>query len=70
MEEIQKNEEALETEEVTETAELTPEQIEELTRQKQYTPRPLWQIIAAWVGVAVVAAAFLLYCYHIATGGQ
>lgn len=57
-------------EETNEKTERTPEEIEELTRQKQYTPRPMWQIVAAWVGIAIVAAAFLLYCYHIATGGQ
>lgn len=35
-----------------------------------YTPRPKWQIWAAWIGVVIVAAAFLLYLYQIATGGR
>ncbi len=42
---------------------------EEILEQKSYTPRPKWQIVAAWVGVAIVAVAFLLYCYQIANGG-
>ncbi len=34
-----------------------------------YKPRPVWQIVLAWIGVAVVAAAFILYLYNIASGG-
>ncbi len=34
-----------------------------------YVPRPRWQIIAAWVGIAIVAVGFALYLYQIATGG-
>lgn len=42
---------------------------EELSQSKPYIPRPLWQIIAAWFGVAIVFIGFLLYVYQIATGG-
>lgn len=35
-----------------------------------YTPRPKWQQYLAWVGVVIVAGAFLLYLYQIATGGR
>lgn len=42
---------------------------EEVSQPKPYVPRPLWQIIAAWFGVAIVAIGFLLYVYQIATGG-
>ena len=34
-----------------------------------YAPRPLWQIIAAWIGVGIVAIAFILYLINIATAG-
>ncbi len=49
--------------------ELIPEETAEVEKP-QYRPRPRWQIVAAWVGVAIVAIGFLLYCYHIATGGM
>ena len=42
---------------------------EEILQKDTYTPRPKWQIVAAWVGIAIVAAGFLLYCWHIANGG-
>ncbi len=38
--------------------------------QPVYVPRPAWQVWAARIGVAVVAAAFALYLIHIATGGR
>ncbi len=34
-----------------------------------YKPRPLWQIILAWVGVGIVAVSFILYLINIATAG-
>ena len=41
----------------------------EVLKQDSYTPRPKWQIVAAWIGVAVVAVGFILYCWQIANGG-
>ena len=46
----------------------TPEN-NEMPKQEPYHPRPTWQIVLAWVGIAVVLGAFLLYLYQIATGG-
>jgi hypothetical protein len=58
-------------EEINETNEINEQpEAEEILQKEVYTPRPKWQIIAAWVGVAVVAAGFALYCWHIATGGM
>ena len=42
---------------------------QELQEQRGYQPRPVWQIVLAWIGVAVVAAAFIVYLYNIANGG-
>ena len=42
---------------------------EEILKKESYTPRPKWQIIAAWVGISIVAIGFLLYCWQIANGG-
>ena len=42
---------------------------EEILQKDTYVPRPKWQIIAAWVGVAIVGIGFLLYCLQIANGG-
>ena len=41
----------------------------EVLKKDSYTPRPKWQIVAAWVGVAIVAVGFILYCWQIATAG-
>ena len=41
----------------------------EVLKKDTYVPRPKWQIVAAWIGIAIVAAGFLLYCWHIATAG-
>ena len=41
----------------------------EVLKKDTYTPRPKWQIVAAWVGVAMVAVGFVLYCWQIANGG-
>ena len=41
----------------------------EVLKKDSYVPRPKWQIVAAWIGIAIVAAGFLLYCWHIATAG-
>ena len=44
-------------------------EVEEVLKKESYTPRPKWQIVAAWVGVAIVAVGFVLYCWQIANGG-
>ena len=41
----------------------------EVLKQDTYAARPKWQIVAAWVGIAVVAVGFILYCWQIANGG-
>ncbi|MBE6920906.1 MAG: hypothetical protein E7468_05005 [Ruminococcaceae bacterium] len=41
----------------------------EVLKQDTYVARPKWQIVAAWVGIAVVAVGFILYCWQIANGG-
>ena len=42
----------------------------EVLKKDSYTPRPKWQIVAAWVGIAIVAVGFILYCWQIANGGM
>ena len=34
-----------------------------------YEPRPVWQRVTAWVGLAIVIAGVVLYYIHIANGG-
>ena len=41
----------------------------EVLKKDTYVPRPKWQIVAAWVGIAIVAVGFILYCWQIANGG-
>lgn len=41
----------------------------EVLKKDTYTPRPKWQIVAAWIGIAIVAVGFILYCWQIATAG-
>ena len=41
----------------------------EVLKKDSYTPRPKWQIVAAWIGIAIVAVGFILYCWQIANGG-
>ena len=41
----------------------------EVLKQEGYVPRPKWQIVAAWIGVAIVVVCFGLFCWHIASGG-
>ncbi len=38
-------------------------------REGGYTPRPLWQRICAWVGLAIVITGVVLYYLFIAGGG-
>ena len=42
----------------------------EVLKQDSYVKRPKWQIVAAWVGIAIVAVGFILYCWQIANGGM
>ena len=41
----------------------------EVLKQDTYVARPKWQIVAAWVGIAIVAVGLILYCWQIANGG-
>ena len=34
-----------------------------------YVPRPKWQIVLAWIGIAIVLIGFGTYLYQIATAG-
>ena len=42
---------------------------QEVEVREGYKPRPAWQIVFAWIGAAVVVAAFAIYLYNIANGG-
>jgi len=48
--------------------------MEEMNLQEQeasvYRPRPVWQRVAAWIGVGIVVIGVILYYYHIARGGR
>ena len=35
-----------------------------------YKPRPKWQLICAWIGIAIMIVSFILYCWQIAGGGM
>ena len=62
---MEENKEIMENEEL-ETAEILAE---EILNKDSYQARPKWQIVAAWIGIAIVAVGFVLYCWHIATAG-
>ena len=47
----------------------TEEMNAEVLKKDSYVKRPKWQIIAAWIGIAIVAVGFILYCWQIATAG-
>ena len=49
----------------------TPETevFEEENQKPAYTPRPKWQIILAWIGVAIMVASVIMYYWQIASGG-
>lgn len=57
-----------------ENEQIEQEELEELeTRQEEkpaYTPRPKWQIVAAWVGLIIMLISVALYYWHIASGGM
>ena len=44
-----------------------PEVVED--EQPVYTPRPAYQIWAAWIGLAIVVTGIILYYLQIARGG-
>ena len=59
-----------ENKEIPETEEVSAEEInEEVLKKDTYVPRPKWQIVAAWIGIAIVAVGLILYCWQIANGG-
>ena len=35
-----------------------------------YKPRPKWQLVCAWIGIAIMIVSFILYCWQIANGGM
>ena len=45
------------------------ENLEQQERKPGYQPRPVWQIVLAWIGAIFVAVAFGIYLYNIANGG-
>ena len=45
------------------------EEILEETGKPAYTPRPKWQIVMAWIGLANMAVSIALYYIQIANGG-
>ena len=44
-----------------------PQQVEE---KPKYTPRPVWQVWAARIGLVIMIVSVILYYIHIATGGM
>lgn len=46
------------------------EEIEKIPDAPKYTPRPKWQIVAAWIGLVVMGLCIALYYWHIASGGM
>lgn len=44
------------------------EDFDQIPDAPAYTPRPKWQIIAAWVGLIVMLTCVGLYYWHIACG--
>ena len=49
----------------------TPETelFEEENQQPVYRPRPKWQLVAAWIGIAIMVVSIILYYWQIASGG-
>ncbi len=43
-----------------------PEQQE----KEPYTPRPKWQVVGAWIALALLIVGNILYYWHIASGGM
>ena len=65
---MEENKEILEEETVVEVEEIQSEA--EILQESGYKVRPKWQVVAAWVGLAIVTVGIALYYYHIATGGR
>ena len=42
---------------------------EEENQQPAYRPRPKWQLVCAWIGVAIMIISVILYYWQIAVGG-
>ena len=48
----------------------TPEISEQVSAEKPaYTPRPLWQVIAAWIGLILFLAVVTAFNIILAKGG-
>ncbi len=47
---------------------LENEDFDQIPDAPAYTPRPKWQIIAAWIGLIVMLTCVGLYYWHIACG--
>lgn len=45
------------------------EEILEQEAKPAYTPRPVWQIVMAWIGLGIMALSIALYYIQIAKGG-
>ena len=45
------------------------EEILEQEEKPAYKPRPKWQIVMAWIGLAIMAVSIALYYIQIANGG-
>jgi hypothetical protein len=45
------------------------EEILETEEQSGYTPRPKWQVIAAWAALAVFVAFLIMYYTNVFRGG-
>ena len=41
----------------------------EMEEKQSYQPRPVWQVVLAWIGVGIMAVSIALYYWQIATGG-
>ncbi len=50
--------------------EINDESVVQEQEKPVYHPRPVWQIVAAWVGLAIVITGVILYYIHIARGGM
>ena len=42
---------------------------QDLPPRESYNPRPVWQVAAAWVGLAVMILSLILYFRYIYNGG-
>ena len=49
---------------------LTTEEITEEEEKPVYTPRPKWQVVGAWIALAVFIAFLVMYHTNIFRGGN